>query len=379
MILVTGGSGFVGTHLQAELRARKLPFYAFASREHDLTDPAQTDAAFARAGGAAIDTILHLACYQAAGEFPARNPAAQFAINNRIHLNVLDGWRRLAPRARLVAIGSSCAYPSDLDSLVEDRLMDGPIHGSVYSYAFTKRALHVGILAHNDQYGLNGSYIIPPTLFGEFDDFHLDTAHVSGALVGKFVKAARLGGNVEIWGDGSQVREFLDVKGFVTALLDLVPRLDREVLNFAPGAGTSIKALAETIADAAGIPGRIYYDTSKYTGVKEKFLNVDRLQQKYGVRLPADIRDGIRRTVEWYGANFDALKDRRKFDAQGRADSRRRVSAAGSISMFKQDPGDRRNRSARSRGHGPGAGVSGHRVCRRRLEGLRFESHRRHD
>jgi GDP-L-fucose synthase len=318
MILVTGASGFVGAHLRALLQSRGVPHYGFSSREHDLTDPAQADAAFARAGGRAIDTVLHLASYQAAGEFPARNPGAQFVINNRIHLNVLDAWRRLAPQARLIAIGSSCAYPSNLDVLVEDRLMDGPIHGSVYSYAFTKRALHTGILAHNDQYGLNGSYLIPPTLFGEHDDFNVDTAHVTGALIGKFVKAARLGGTVEIWGDGSQVREFLDVKVFVTALVDLAPRLDREVLNFAPGAGTSIKALAGMIGDAAGIPGRVHYDTTKYTGIKEKFLNVDRLRQKYGVQLPADIRDGIRRTVRWYDANFDVLKDRRKFDAQGR-------------------------------------------------------------
>jgi GDP-L-fucose synthase len=318
MILITGGGGFVGRHLQEELRARQVPYDAFASREHDLTDPRQADAAFERAGGDRISTILHLACYQAAGEFPARNPGAQFIVNNRIHLNVLDSWRRLAPRARLIAIGSSCAYPSDLLALTEDKLMDGPIHGSVYSYAFTKRALHTGILAHNDQYQLNGSYVIPPTLFGEHDDFNVETAHVSGALVGKFVKAARLGGTVEVWGDGSQVREFLDVKVFVRTLLDLAPRLDREVLNVAPGVGTSIKTLAETIADAAGVPDRIHYDTTKYTGIREKFLNVERLQSRYGVHLPADIGDGLRRTVRWYEANFEALKDRRKFDAQGR-------------------------------------------------------------
>lgn len=312
MILVTGGSGFVGAHLREELESRGLPFYAFSSREHDLTDPAQADEAFRRAGS--IDLILHLACYQAAGEFPAQNPGAQFVVNTRIHLNMLDAWRRLAPGARLLAVGSSCAYPSDLESLTEDRLMDGPIHGSVYSYAFTKRALHTGLLAHNDQYKLNGSYIIPPTLFGEHDDFHVDTAHVSGALVGKFVKAARSGGDVEIWGDGTQIREFLYVKDFVRALLDLAPRLDREVLNVAPGRGTSIRELAEAIAAAAGFRGRIVYNESKYVGVKEKFLNTDRLEQKYGVRLSPDIRDGVRRTVEWYAANFEEIKDRRKFD-----------------------------------------------------------------
>lgn len=310
--LITGGTGFVGTHLREELTRRGVPFYSFSSQEHDLTDPAQADAAFARAG--TIDVVIHLACYQAAGEFPAQNPGVQFLVNHRIHLNVLEAWRRLAPSARMVAMGSSCAYPSDLDSLTEDRLMDGAIHGSVYSYAFTKRALHIGLLAYNDQFGLNGSYLIPPTLFGEFDDFHVDTAHVSGALVGKFVTAARSGGDVEIWGDGSQVREFLDVKDFVNALLDLAPRLDRDVLNVAPGRGTSIRTLAETIAEAARFPGRIVYNPSKYVGVKEKFLNVDRLSSKYGMRLPADIRDGIRRTVEWYAANFDDVKDRRKFD-----------------------------------------------------------------
>lgn len=316
-VLVTGGSGFVGHHLVEELSRRNAKHYSFSSRQHDLTDPAQADAAFAHGGGS-IDVVYHLACYQAAGEFPARNPGAQFLVNNRIHLNVLDAWRRLAPQARLIAMGSSCAYPSDLATLTEDRLMNGPIHGSVYSYAFTKRALHTGLLAFNDQFKLNGTYIIPPTLFGEYDDFNVETAHVTGALIGKCVKAARSGGQVDVWGDGSQVREFLDVKDFVRALIDITPRLDREVLNFAPGAGTSIKTLAETIADAAGIPGRIVYDTTKYVGIKEKFLNVDRLKEKYGVRLPSDIRDGLRRTVAWYDANFDTLKDRRKFDAQGR-------------------------------------------------------------
>jgi GDP-L-fucose synthase len=317
VILVTGGTGFVGLHLCEELTARGLQYFSFGSRDYDLTIPDQADAAFGRAQPTAL--IVHLACYQAAGEFPAQNPGAQFLINNRIHLNVLDAWRRLAPTARMVAVGSSCAYPSDLHSLTEDQLMNGPIHGSVYSYAFTKRALHTGLLAYNDQYKLNGSYIIPPTLFGERDDFHIDTAHVSAALVGKFVKATRLDGNVEIWGDGSQVREFLYVKDFVRALLDLAPRLDCDVLNLAPGRGTSIRDLAETIAVAAGFTGRIVYNESKYVGVKEKFLNTSRLEQKYGMRLSPDIREGMRRTVEWYAANFDAVKDRNKFNGRGPA------------------------------------------------------------
>ena len=314
MILVTGGTGFVGRHLQEELARRGLPFAIFSSREYDLTVRDQAEAVFERYRGA--DAIVHLACYQAAAEFPAKHPGDQFHVNNLIHLNVLEAWRRHAPGARLIGAGSSCAYPSALASLTEDRLMDGAIHGSVYAYAFTKRALCTGLAAYNDQYGLNGSYVIPPTLFGEHDDFHVETAHVVGALVGKFVGAIREGlPEVEIWGDGSQVREFLYVKDFVTALVDLVPRLDREVLNVAPGRGISIRALATAIAEASGFTGRIAYNADRYVGVKEKFLNTTRLAEKYGMTLDADIAAGIGRTVRWYSEHYDRLKDHRKFAA----------------------------------------------------------------
>jgi len=315
--LITGGTGFVGPHLREELTRRGVEHAIFSRSEYDLTVSRQADAVFARHRD--VDLVLHLASYQAAGDFPARHPAEQFRINNLIHINVLEAWRRHAPRARLIGVGSSCAYPSDLASLTEDRLMDGPIHGSVYSYAFTKRALYTGITAYNDQFRLNGSYVMPPTLFGEHDDFHVDTAHVVGALVGKFVRATKEGlPEVEIWGDGSQVREFLYVKDFVSTLLDLAPRLDREVLNIGPGRGMSIRSLATAIAQAAGFQGRLRFDPSRYVGVKEKFLNVGKMEQKYRTALKADIAEGIRRTVEWYATHYVELKDRPKFTSDPR-------------------------------------------------------------
>ena len=312
-ILITGGTGFVGRNLQDMLNERGIAFKAFGSAECDLTDRGQTEAFFEEHRDA--DVIVHLASFQAAGDFPAKNPGLQFYVNNLIHLNVLEGWRKFLPHAKLFANGTSCAYPSG-GPLIEDRFMDGAIHGSVYAYAFTKRLLYRGITAYNDQYGLNGSYLVPPTLFGKYDDFHVDTAHVSGALIAKFVRAAREHlPEVEVWGDGTQVREFLYVRDYLDALLKLIPVCDRDLVNVGPGRGTRVRELATAIRDAVGYEGRLFFNADRYTGVQEKYMNAEKLQLKYDIHLKTDLRDAVRLTVEWYVAHYDELKDKPKFAA----------------------------------------------------------------
>lgn len=311
-ILITGATGFVGRHLQEELRKRGANFFAFGKRDFDLSVREQAEAVFKQHSDAEL--ILHLACYQAAGEFPAKHTGDQFFINNLIHTHTLEAWRKFLPRAKFIGIGSSCAYPSDAPVLTEDKLFSGPIHGSVYSYAFTKRLLCTGILAYNDQFKLNGSYLMPATMFGEHDDFHADTAHVPGALVARFVRATKENlPEVEVWGDGTAVREFMDVKNFVSVLLDLAPRIDREILNIGPGCGKTIKELALTISRAANYPGKVVFNPNRYVGVKEKFMNTDKLASKYGVQVSAELEPGMRRTAAWYSENYAALKDRKKF------------------------------------------------------------------
>lgn len=311
-VLITGGKGFVGKHLQEELNLRGDDCFVFNKKECDLVNKDQTRALFESNRDASL--VIHLACYQAAGDFPAKHTAEQFFVNNSIHLNVLEGWREFLSHAKLVAVGSSCGYPSRDFPLTEDRFMDGEIHGSVYSYAFTKRALYTGIRAYNDQYGLDGTYLIPPTLFGEHDDFHVETAHVCGALIAKFVGAVRENQpEVEIWGDGSQIREFLYVKDFVTAMLDLSEVCERDIINVGPGRGKTIKELANTIQEASEFAGKLFFNTDRYVGVKEKFLNADKLSQKYNMRLEGELAEGIKRTVAWAFDHYPDIKNRRKF------------------------------------------------------------------
>ena len=311
-VLVTGGTGFAGMHLQQELEHRGVEYYTFSKAQYDLTIREQAEAVFADYRDAAV--VVHLAGYQAAGEFPAKHLAEQFNVNNLIHLNVLEGWRRFAPQAKFFAIGCSCGYPSEAAALTEDQFMAGEIHGSVYSYGFTKRLLFTGITAYNQQYSLNGNYVIPATLYGEYDDFNLETAHVCGALIGKFVKGVQEEiPQVEVWGDGSQVREFIYVKDFVRALLHLIPLCNRDIVNVGPGIGTPIRTLSDTIKRASGYQGEVVYDTSRYVGVGQKVMDSTKLAQRYNWRLNSELTEGIQRTVEWYSGSYETLKNRRKF------------------------------------------------------------------
>jgi GDP-L-fucose synthase len=311
-VLITGGTGFVGKHLQQELTARKIPFFAFGKRQFDLTRRENAEAVFKKNSDS--DLVLHLASYQAAGEFPAKHTAEQFFVNNLIHNHALEAWRQFVPRAKFIGVGASCAYPSSANAMTEDKIFDGVIHGSVYAYGATKRLLATGILAYNDQFKLNGSYVVPAAMFGEDDDFNEATAHVPGALIARFVKAVKMNlPEVEIWGDGSQVRDFADVKDFARGLIDLAPKIERDIVNLAPSGGTSVKELALAVAEAAGFRGEIFFNPNRYTGAKEKFVDASKLRDKYKMEISRDLVPGIRRTVKWFAENFDALKDRRKF------------------------------------------------------------------
>jgi GDP-L-fucose synthase len=311
-VLVTGGTGFVGRHLQQELARRGMANFAFGKRQFDLTRWEHAEAVFKKNADAGL--VLHLASFQAAGEFPAKHTAEQFFANTLIHTHTLEAWRKFIPHARLITVGASCAYPSAAQAMTEDKIFEGAIHGSVYSYGATKRMLYTGVLAYNDQFKLNGNYVVPAAMYGEDDDFNESTAHVPAALVARFVHAVKMNlPEVEIWGDGSQIRDFMDVKDFVNGLLDLAPRLDRDLVNLVPPGGKTVKELALAVCEAAGYRGKVVFNSNRYTGAKVKFLDATRLREKFGMVINDVLAHGIRRTVDWYFENYEAVKDRRKF------------------------------------------------------------------
>jgi GDP-L-fucose synthase len=151
-------------------------------------------------------------------------------------------------------------------------------------------------------------------MFGEYDDFHQDTAHVPGALINRFCRAAREGWpHVEVWGDGSQVRDFMDVKEFIRVVLELIPSLNRSVLNIGPGKGTSIRCIAETIKHCSGFTGEIFFNPDRYVGVRSKFIDTTKLEELHGLTISSDHGDGLARTISWYHSNWRQYQDKCKF------------------------------------------------------------------
>ncbi|HEV3007130.1 MAG TPA: NAD-dependent epimerase/dehydratase family protein, partial [Pirellulales bacterium] len=225
-IMVTGATGFLGSALCARLAADGHDVTALGSRKCDLTRPD----ALAPWNGQRFERIYHLAAWTQAGDFCLRHPAEQWTKNQQINTQLLDWWQDRQPRAKLIAMGTSCAY-SPGNELVEEQFLDGPPIESLFTYAMTKRMLYVGLLAMTRQYGLRHLCLVPSTLYGP--GYHTDgrQMHFIFDLIRKILRGKLIGEPVVLWGDGHQSRELVYIDDFVDAAVRLADRVDNEVIN----------------------------------------------------------------------------------------------------------------------------------------------------
>jgi GDP-L-fucose synthase len=304
--VVTGGTGFVGRALVEELRRRypDAEVIPVGTATVDIADEAAWFAWLEELDGE-VDHLFHLAALYKAGDWPVHHPATQFNVNMKLNVNALEGWRRFLPRARLTSVLSYCMYPSTETAHPEEELFGHEPEDYLFAYALTKKALLIGQRAYRQEYGLDSASVVLPTVYGPGDSF-AENSHVVGALIGKFVRAARAGtGEVEVWGDGSQEREFLYVGDAADGIVRVALDSREPVLNLGTGEAQPIAELARWIAHAAGFRGEIRYDISRFVGVKSRKLDVSRIRDALGWTAPTSLADGIARTVAWYRDSLD--------------------------------------------------------------------------
>jgi GDP-L-fucose synthase len=225
---------------------------------------------------------------------------AEFLYDNlMIEANIIDAAHRNNCK-KLLFLGSSCIYPKMAEQpLKEESLLAGFLEPTNEPYAIAKIAGIKLCEAYRDQYGCNFISAMPTNLYGPNDNYDLNNSHVLPALIRKFHTAKLNGDNeVEVWGTGSPLREFLHVDDLAEACMHLMLHYNEKLfVNIGTGEDLSIKALAEMVKDITGFEGAIRWNTDKPDGTPRKLMDVSRINAA-GWRHRIALRDGITSVYE---------------------------------------------------------------------------------
>jgi GDP-L-fucose synthase len=294
-VLVTGGGGFLGSHLVERLEGEGHEVVVARRADYDLTDILDAARMF---DDADAELVFHLAAEVGGIGANRANPGRYWYANLMMGAHVLE-QARLHGTPKVVIAGTVCAYPKYTPvPFSEDELWDGYPEETNAPYGVAKKAVLVGAQAYRDQYGLNAIFLLPTNLYGPRDNFDLETSHVIPALIRKMVDSTD---EVVLWGDGSPTREFLFVDDCVDGLVLAADRYDgADPVNLGAGREIAIRDLAELIADVTGFQGSIRWDTKRPNGQPRRSVDATRARELFGFEAKTPLRAGIERTVAWY-------------------------------------------------------------------------------
>jgi GDP-L-fucose synthase len=294
-ILVTGGGGFLGSHLVERLEADGHDVYVARRADYDLTNWDDAARLFA---DARPERVFHLAGEVGGIGANRSNPGRFWYANLMMGAHVLELSRKHG-LGKLVIAGTVCAYPKFAAvPFREDDLWNGYPEETNAPYGVAKKAILVGAQSYREQYGLDSIFLLPANLYGPRDNFDLETSHVIPGLIRKMLDNAD---RVTLWGDGSPTREFLYVDDCVEGLVLAGDRYDgADPVNLGTGVEISIRELAAQIAELTGFGGEIEWDTSMPNGQPRRSLDAGRARELFGFEARTPLRAGLERTIAWY-------------------------------------------------------------------------------
>lgn len=303
-VVVTGGAGFLGSFICDQLNALHAGVKITVPRkkEYDLTHP---DACSKLMCDAKPDIVIHCAAFYGGIGINQLHPGRIFYENLVMGAHLMEA-SRLAGVMKFVGVGTACSYPGYLEGdLKEADLWNGPPHESVINYGLTKKMMAVQGWAYHREYQFNAIHVILTNLYGPRDTFHIRRAHVVSALIKKFVEAQQANApTVEVWGSGKPIREFLYVEDCAESIL-LAAQKHHSVqpINIGTGIGTSIMELVTLIQEFTKFKGQLSWNREKPDGQMRKLLDVSQMKAALQWAPPTNLRDGLRKTIDWYVQN----------------------------------------------------------------------------
>jgi GDP-L-fucose synthase len=299
-VLVTGGGGFLGTHVVEKLREAGCEgIFVVHSREYDLTKEDHVSRLFREHPS---DLVVHLAGLVGGIGANKAYPADFFYQNLMMGVLTLHySWKTGVQK--FICAGAGCGYPEHAEiPLKEEFLWNGFPQQESAPYSLAKRMLHVQSLAYSRQHGFPAIVTIPGNIYGPHDNFDLENAHVIPALVRKFVEAADDGlGTVEVWGSGEPTRDFVYAGDVAEGILLAAETYNSSnLVNLSSGKETSIRQV---------VRGKIDWNQSRPDGQSRRLFDISKAQHELGFRARTSLAEGLRLTTEWYRTHREKARN----------------------------------------------------------------------
>ena len=308
-VMVTGGAGFLGSHVVRKLEARGAHVFVPRSAEYDLREKDGIERALA---DARPEVVIHLAAVVGGIGANRKNPGRFFYDNAIMGIQLME-MARLAGVEKFVATATVCAYPKYAPlPFREDDIWNGYPEETNAPYGLAKKMLLVQAQAYREQYGFNALTLLPVNLYGPGDNFDPASSHVIPALIRRIVEAKLRGDDhIVAWGTGSASREFLYVDDAAEGIVLATERYDGPLpVNLGAGREITIRELVQTIAGLCDFRGEIRWDASQPDGQPRRMLDTSRAKDLFGFEATTDFEQGLRATIEWFLATRQAADER---------------------------------------------------------------------